>query len=148
MKTLLTILFTLGMAPLLWAQSFIPKEYFNDELNLKQNDTAELVFPGYQAPGPLNDSIFRFELPELEKSFKKKDNLFVENLNRPQFRMPVASAQINSNMPVMIPESTANYALKIKKIPALNPLDNNPDSILIKQALKNNFESFDRFSAY
>jgi hypothetical protein len=51
-------------------------------------------------------------------------------------------------MPVMIPESTANYALKIKKIPALNPLDNNPDSILIKQALKNNFESFDRFSAY
>ena len=131
MKTLLTILFTLGMAPLLWAQSFIPKEYFNEELNLKQNDTAELVFPGYQAPGPLNDSIFRFEY-----------------LNRPQFRMPVASAQINSNMPVMIPESTANYALKIKKIPALNPLDNNPDSILIKQALKNNFESFDRFSAY
>ncbi|MBN1987297.1 MAG: hypothetical protein JW761_13385 [Prolixibacteraceae bacterium] len=148
MKTLLTILFTLGIAPLAWAQSFIPKEYFNDELNLKNNNTAELVFPGYQAPRLLNDSVFSFQLPELEKPFKKKDNFFVENLHRAQFRMPVASVEVNSNMPVMIPESTVNYALKIKKIPALNPLDNNPDSVPKKPEVKNNFKTFDRFSVY
>lgn len=137
MKALLTFLITVGTISFATAQNFVPKELFNPDLNLIQKDSPELQLPGYKPANPfLNDTVFSFMLPEPERPVKKNDNQIIQKNNQPQFRMPVFSSQLNSNMPVMIPDSNINYALKIKKIPSFNPLEMREDSVIIEHRFK------------
>lgn len=62
------------------------------------------------------------------KQFKLKPKKYIktDRFCNPQFKMPVAKYRGGSSrfpMPVAVPDSTVNYAIRIKKFNGVNPLE-------------------------
>ena len=126
MKTLLTILITLCFVSFTKAQNSIPKNLFDEEFNYGVPDTSlKLQMPDLILKSPSADSGLTYKLPGSDFQLKENESSLYGNNYYSEFRMPVAGGQSNSKMPVMVPDSTVNYTLKIKEIPFVNPLFKN-----------------------
>lgn len=140
MKTLVTVLITVGIFSITSAQSFIPKELINPQLNLDQKDTSGIISEGFQSTNPLNDSVLKYKLPNREWNLGTQKKAAVEPFVFDPYRMPILgmNTRPSSNMPVWIPDSTVNYALQIKKVGTTLYSGKGavPDSVLIKNGFK------------
>ncbi len=128
MKTLLTILITLCFISFTKAQNSIPKKIFDEDFKFGIPDSSlKLQIPDLKLKSPPADSGLTYKLPGSEFQLKENYSSLYGNNYYSEFRMPVAGGQSNSKMPVMVPDSTVNYTLKIKEIPFINPLFKNQD---------------------
>lgn len=126
MKTLLTILITLGFISFAKAQNSISRKIFDEDIKFGIPDSSLKYRLSDFTPGvPPNDSGLSYILPAPEFQLKENDNFLYGNNYNAEFKMLVAGAHFNSNMPVVKSDSTVDYLLKIKEIPFVNPLYKN-----------------------
>lgn len=125
MKTILFILVAAGISFGAVAQNLevkpMPKIDFNKgwqkEKLLSFNDSPQL-----NLEVPQSDLNFQQTIPQLPDK-NKVPALPPEEYAAYQLPMPVVGGPFSSRMPVVVPDSTVHYFLKIKRIPFTNPLD-------------------------
>ncbi|HKI89215.1 MAG TPA: hypothetical protein VKA38_09315 [Draconibacterium sp.] len=125
MKTVVLFLMVIGISLGTTAQNLevkpMPKIDFNKgwqkEKLLSFNDSPRLNFEI-----PQGDLDFSQTIPQLPDE-NNVPALPPEEYAAYQLRMPVVGGRFSSRMPVVVPDSTVHYFLKIKRIPFVNPLD-------------------------
>lgn len=125
MKTVVLFLMVIGISLGTTAQNLevkpMPKIDFNKgwqkEKLFSFNDSSQL-----NLEVPQGDLNFQQTIPQLPDR-KKVPALLPEKYAGYQLPMPVVGGPFSSRMPIVVPDSTVHYFLKIKRIPFTNPLD-------------------------
>ena len=125
MKTIFLFLFVIGFSICTIAQNLEANPFPKIDFNKGWQKDITLTFknsPQLKFDLPFEDPGFSLPLQEENKDPKALPNTQYSSLAF-QFRMPVVEGQYPSRMPVMVPDSTVRYFLRIKRIPFDNPLD-------------------------
>jgi len=125
MKTVILFLMVIGISLGTTAQNLevkpMPKIDFNKDWQkeklLSFNDSSQL-----NLEVPQGDLNFQQTIPQLPDR-KKVPALPPKEYAAYQLPMPVVGGPFSSRMPIVVPDSTVHYFLKIKRIPFTNPLD-------------------------
>lgn len=125
MRTIISLLLMLGISVCSHAQNQIlsrfEKKHLYDNL---QKDTCEhfAISPHFKSKTlPCNFKYsHQFKGDSLKLNYQ--DSLF-SDYPVPEFRMPVAKNSYYFKMPVVVPDSSVHYYLRVKRIPIVNPLE-------------------------
>ena len=124
MKTIILFLFVIGFSVGAMAQSLDIKPLPKIDFNKGWQKDSLLTFnnsPRFNFTIPHGDLNFSQKIP-MNLDIQKYQDLPDESATY-QLRMPVVGGGFPSRMPVLVPDSTVHYFLKIKRIPFVNPLD-------------------------